>query len=181
MARWSKQEYEKELRLVFAQAEVVGVEEAVKSFAARLLEDYRPEEVKHHLESLRAKHQIDGDDAQSAFKAHEAHILSRVPFLIRMMWTLSRKVMSGWTTESSPERVVIRTPSSTGRILCPVIRAADGDLEKARPVCEALFRHDAFMEPMSILVAKATSPRIRWELAEYRERSDYPCYYALVV
>lgn len=164
-------------------AEEVGAESAAQRLAEQVADMADSSVLEERVRAIRKKHGLAQQDARTAFWILQVYywdnFVRRRPLFGRIARFLASIMNLKYPkpVQVAPDEVVIESPWGAG---CPIVRGFDGDLEKARPLCEACFQYKVIIEPDQIALLQVASPTLRLELREFRESPGQNCTYALV-
>ncbi len=176
-------EYYKAFAALPQVAEEVGAEEAAGQLAERVAGMVDDDVLEERVRAIRQKHGLMQEDARTAFWILQVYywdnFVRRRPIFGRIARTLASIMRLKYPKPvvETPDEVIVESPWGVD---CPIVRGFGGDLEKARPLCEACFRHKVVIEPDQLALMQKASPTLRLELREFRESPEQNCTYALV-
>lgn len=164
-------------------AQEIGAERAAERLAEQVAETIGEFALTERVRAIRKKHNLLQEDALTAFWILQVYywdnFVRRRPVFGRAARFLASLMGLKYPkpVEEAPDEVVVESPWG---VECPIVRGFDGNLEKARPLCEACLRHNVIIEPDQFALLKTASPTLRLELCSFRESPDQNCTYALV-
>lgn len=145
----------------------VGIEEAAKQTAKKLLEYADLPAVKYKANILKNKIDIKRrKDAKAALELLKA--------AVRQHGKDAERAFSSNVIEESEERVTIKASGT-----CPMIIACDSDLELCEKLCRANEACGILTNPEFILLTKEVNPELRWKIKKFRSSADEPCEYVI--
>ena len=164
-------------------AQEIGAEEAAKRLAEQVAETIGEVAFAERVRAIRKKHDLVQEDALTAFWILQVYywdnFVRRRPIFGRAARFLASlmKLKYPKPVEEAPDEVIVESPWGVD---CPIVRGFDGNLEKARPLCDACLRHNVIIEPDQFALLKTAAPTLRLELRSFRESPEQNCTYALV-
>ncbi len=176
-------EYYKLFGALPQMADEVGAENAAKRLAGQVAGMADSSALEERVGAIRKKHDLAQQDARTAFWILQAYywdnFVRRRPIFGRIARFLASIMGLKYPkpVHVTEDEVIVESPWGVD---CPIVRGFDGDLEKARPLCQACFRHEVIIEPDQIALLHIASPTLRLELREFRESPGQNCTYALV-
>ncbi len=156
--------YLRALREELKLSSEIGMDEAARRTAEKLIEYADPPAVNYKANLLKYEINLKGNDAKAALELLKA--------AVGQYGRGAVEALSSSVIEETSNKVVLKVGGE-----CPAITACDGDMALCEQLCRANEAHGILTNPEFILLTKEVNPGLRWKIHKFRRSKKGSCEY----